>query len=69
MKIKDKSKQETLRIAISNNGNQIELAFKTTLDRLDYGVTYNSPSLFKKLKQNAIADEFVLEGVLVFDAI
>ena len=67
MKIKDKAKQETLRIAISNNGNQIELAFKTTLDRLDYGITYNSPSLFKKLKQNAIADTFVLEGKLVFD--
>ena len=66
MKIKDKSKLEKLRIRIVKEDRQIRLSFKTTLNRLAYGVTYNSPSLFKKLKQNAIADEFVLEGALVF---
>ncbi len=67
--IKDKSKQETILIAIVKIGNKMKFSFKTTLDRLDYGVTYNSPSLFKKLKQNAIADEFVLEGELIFDVL
>ena len=68
MKIKDTSKEESLSVKVVRQNNQLRLSFKTKLNRIDYGVTYNSPSIFKKLKQNAIADEFVLEGVLVFEA-
>lgn len=68
MNIKERSQEESLTVRIIKQGNQIRLSFKTKLNRIDYGVTFNSPSLFKKLKQNAIADEFILEGELVFVA-
>lgn len=36
------------------------------MDRTQYGVNHNSPSIFKRLKEDAIADEFVLKGELIF---
>jgi len=38
-----------------------------TINRTDYGITFNSPSYFEKLKDQAIADDFKLELRLVFD--
>lgn len=68
MIIKDKTKVEFITVKLSKEGARLKLSFKTKLNRLDYGVSYNSPSIFKKLKQNAIADEFILEGELIFVA-
>lgn len=42
------------------NGNAI-------VNRVTYGVNYNSPTLFPKLTENAIADEFELAFKLVFE--
>ena len=39
------------------------------IDRTDFGIVYNSPSVFKKLKDQAIADTFVLEIALIFERV
>ena len=62
MTIKDVSHEEL--ISASFNGS--ELTFEHTMDRTIYNVKFNSPSIFKKLKENAIADAFILKGSLKF---
>lgn len=37
------------------------------LDRTAYGIHFNSPSIMKKMKDQANADEFILVGKLVFE--
>ncbi|MEM7185586.1 MAG: YceI family protein [Bacteroidota bacterium] len=54
----------TATISISDTG--LALEFTHTMDRTRYGVNHNSPSIFKRLKENAIADDFILKGRLVF---
>ncbi|EDP71318.1 YCE I like family protein [Flavobacteriales bacterium ALC-1] len=65
MTIKDISKTESFTIKL--NENYSELSFNISIDRTDYGVKFNSPSFFKKMKENAIADEFKLKGNLKLD--
>lgn len=62
MTIKNITKEETIQVDISKN----VLTFSHIIDRTTYDVKFNSPSLFKKMKENAIADEFLLEGKLIF---
>ena len=62
MTIKDVTHPET--IIASFNGQK--LTFSHTMNRTIYGVKFNSPSIFKKLKENAIADQFELKGSLYF---
>ena len=64
MTIKETTKEEIIIVDIATDN--LTLTFYTTLNRTTYGVTFNSPSLFKNLKENAIADEFILEGKLTF---
>lgn len=66
MTIKNITKKEKIKVAI-NTSNKITIEFKTNLDRTKYGVKFNSPSFFKKMKENAIADEFMLKTKLVFN--
>ncbi len=62
MSIKDITKMETFTIKL--NTDYSSLSFGITIDRTSYGVKFNSPSFFKKMKENAIADEFKLTGTL-----
>ncbi|MBO6605778.1 YceI family protein [Psychroserpens sp.] len=62
MTIKGQSKQETIELTIKED----TLSFSHIMDRTAYGIKYNSPSFFKKMKENAIADNFELKGTLVF---
>lgn len=66
MTIKDKKKQETIEVDILNKNGVIQISLDHEMDRTAYNVKYNSPSFFKNLKQNAIADEFSLKGTLNF---
>lgn len=66
MTIKNITKKEEIEVEINKNEN-ITLQFTTNLDRTKYGVNFNSPSFFKKMKENAIADEFVLKSELTFN--
>ena len=64
--IKKVTKTEEFVASVHISEEQITLTIYETLDRTDYGINYNSPSVFKKMKENLIADEFVLKGTLVF---
>lgn len=66
MTIKGKTQTELIAVQIDRQENQISIGFDHTLDRTAYGIVYNSPSIFKRLKENAIADAFTLKGTLVF---
>ena len=62
LKIKDVIKTETFTVNL--NDDYSLLSFDIYVDRTKYGVKFNSPSFFKKMKENAIADEFKLKGNL-----
>ena len=66
MTIKNKSFTEEVTLEIVQRTN-VKINFNTILDRTKYGVTYNSPNFFKKIKENAIADEFTLKSELIFN--
>lgn len=63
MTIKDITKEETIVVSIKEK----TMYFNHIIDRTTYGIKFNSPSFFKKMKENAIADAFVLEGKLIFE--
>ncbi|GAA0711602.1 YceI family protein [Aquimarina litoralis] len=64
--IKGKTNTENIPVTIETKGADILITFKYSIDRTKYGVNHNSPSIFKRMKENAIADEFILEGKLLF---
>lgn len=64
--IKGTSHQEKMKATIVIEENKVTLSFDTEIDRTKYGVKFNSPSFFKKMKENAIADLFILKGKLHF---
>lgn len=66
MTIKGISQIEMIETTITMNKDAISILFETSLDRTKYGVKHNSPSFFKSLKENAIANEFMLKGTLEF---
>lgn len=66
MTIKDKSNKEQVKANITMRGDSITISFDHSMNRTVYGVTYNSPSIIKSLKENVIADDFTLKGTLVF---
>jgi len=62
MTIKNITKKETIEVVIKDK----TMRFNHRLDRTTYGIKFNSPTFFKKMKENAIADEFILDGTLHF---
>lgn len=65
MTIKNISKEETLLLKVDLVNNL--LLGNIQINRTAYGASFNSPSLFEKLKEDAIADEFSLEYKLVIE--
>lgn len=63
MTIKGITKEEMINISFCDN----KLTFEQTMDRTQYGIKFNSPSFFKKMKENAIADNFILKGHFTFE--
>ena len=66
MTIRGKIQKETILATVVISEENISLEFEHIMDRTRYGVNHNSPSLFKRLKENAIADDFVLKGRPIF---
>ena len=64
MSIKNKAVSEEIPAWINITDQLITITFDAQLDRTAYWITYNSPSFFTKLKDQAIADEFTLKGKL-----
>ncbi|MDT0620054.1 YceI family protein [Croceitalea vernalis] len=68
--IKNITKEETFTAGIlKKEKNTIEIAPIMNINRTSYGVEYNSPTIFQSLKKNAIADDFELNGKLIFKTI
>jgi polyisoprenoid-binding protein YceI len=66
LKIKNSAHSEKIKAIVKIENDQVLLNFNTEIDRTKYGVKFNSPTFFKKMKENAIADAFKLEGGFVF---
>ncbi len=66
LKIKNSAHSENIKAIVKIEDNKVLLTFNTEIDRTKYGVKFNSPTFFKKMKENAIADSFKLEGGFVF---
>jgi len=66
MRIKDRTVTENILLLFHRKSDQINITLDHTMDRTLYNVTYNSPSIFKKLKENVIADEFIIRGSIQF---
>ena len=66
MTIKNSKNKERILVTIQTTTNEMKISYEVKIDRTKYGVKFNSPSFFKKLKENAIADEFKIKGVFVF---
>jgi len=64
--IKGKTNTENIPVNLVQTESGIILKFSHSIDRTQYGVNHNSPSIFKRMKENAIADVFILEGTLLF---
>lgn len=64
--IKGKTKPIEFVINSRNVDNQLTIKGKAIVNRTEYGITFNSPSFFEKLKDQAIADDFELDFELVF---
>jgi polyisoprenoid-binding protein YceI len=66
LKIKNSAHSEKIKAVVMIQDDKVLLTFNTEIDRTKYGVKFNSPTFFKKMKENAIADAFKLEGGFVF---
>ncbi len=66
MTIKNRTNRVQLEVTIQITSNELKISYDIELDRTKYDVTFNSPSFFKKLKDNAIADIFKIKGTFVF---
>ncbi len=58
--IKDSTHPISFPVEIKANGEQWLIVGVMSIDRTQYGITFNSPTYFEKLKDQAIADEFEL---------
>ena len=65
--IKGVARPYTAQLKLTEIGATINLSGVLHIDRTTYGITYNSPTYFEKLKEQAIADEFDVELDLVFE--
>jgi len=64
--IKDTTKPIAFAIQKELKANGLSIKGKVTVNRTEFGITFNSPSFFEKLKDQAIADDFELVFELVF---
>lgn len=64
--IKCTTKEVSFPIQINQSDNQLTVKGQAIINRTDFGITFNSPSFFEKLKNQAIADDFELNFDLVF---
>lgn len=65
--IKDTSRKEALKLKLDLTKNLITGIL--TINRTLYGASFRSPSLFEKIKEDAISDDFKLECTLELEKI
>ena len=67
LSIKEYTKPHNVILQTEVQKDSVVLSGTITINRTDFGITFNSPTYFEKLKDQAIADEFMLEVSLVFE--
>lgn len=67
MTIKDVSLEVNADAEFLRKENGYQVICSLALDRTAFGITYNSATFFKKLKDNVVADEFTVELDLYFE--
>lgn len=65
--IKDQTKPIEMKVELEQIDNQLTISGKAIVNRTDFGITFNSPSFFEKMKDQAIADDFELAFELIFE--
>ena len=63
--IKEISHPAKLKIQIDSEGSNTIISGKLSFDRTVYGIQFLSPSFFDNLKDKAIADEIVMDFIMV----
>mgnify|MGYP000190906839 CR=1 FL=1 len=58
--IKDSTHPISFPVELKQEGEKWSMEGIMSIDRTQYGITFNSPTYFEKLKEQAIADEFEL---------
>ncbi len=66
MTIKDITNPFSPELHLTRQEGQVRITGTIMINRTDYGITFNSPSYFEKLKDQAIADEFKIVLSLLF---
>lgn len=66
LRIRGKELPQEVKLTISAQPDGYRVVGSALVDRTRFGIYYNSPSYFENLKQDAIADEFVLDFELQF---
>ncbi|NND63289.1 MAG: YceI family protein [Flavobacteriaceae bacterium] len=61
--------EEMVTAILTKNESEVIINFQTKMNRTAYGIKYNSPSFFKRLKENAIDDYFTIKGEIVLQQI
>ncbi|MEM9848564.1 MAG: YceI family protein [Bacteroidota bacterium] len=54
-------------VTLALNEQQIVISGVAIINRTEFGVNYNSPTIFTSLKEHAIADDFELNFELIFE--
>ena len=65
--IKDSTYPISFPVEVQQEGGQWLIEGVMSIDRTKYGITFNSPTYFEKLKDQAIADEFELSFSLILE--
>lgn len=66
LNIKSHQREERFLFNTKEQNGRLIITFEVSFDRTDYDITFNSPSFFDNLKNQAISDEIRLNGYLVF---
>ena len=64
--IKNITKPYTMPLKITKTEDGYKVQGMATIDRTEFGVSFNSTSIDSKLKENAIADDFSLKFEVLF---
>jgi len=66
LRIRDRELPQRVTVTLAPQPGGYRVTGTAVVDRTRFGIYYNSPSYFQHLKQEAIADEFVLDFELQF---
>lgn len=67
LNIKETVENKKININIIQKNDLINISFNDTISRSIFGIEMRSSNFFKKMKDNGVADQFILKSELIFD--